>query len=173
MNKEEKERIVSNLKEKFSEAKAIVFTNFKGLTVAEVSDLRRSLKESDVEYKVVKNTLARLALVGTVVETAKDVFSGPIGLAIGYDDPLIAPKKVLEFSSDIDKLQVLSGFIDGQVLPLDNLKKISKLPPRNVLLSMFAGAMVSPLNRMAVALNATLNRFIYALNALKEKKEKT
>ena len=85
LKKEEKIRIVSELQDKFERAKGIVFTNYRGLNVEEITSLRNSLRSSAVEYRVVKNTLAKRAAEGTPVDDAKDVFSGPVGIAVGYD----------------------------------------------------------------------------------------
>ncbi len=172
MNRKEKEQNVADLKEKFSSAKSVIFTNYKGLTVEEVSQLRKQLRESEIEYRVIKNTLAKIASEGTSLEIARDEFSGPLGLAIGYDDPLIASKRLLDFAKGNEKLQVLSGLIEGQFFPHDNLKLIAKLPPRDTLFSMFAGALSQPLQRMALNLHATVSRFVHALHALKEKKSR-
>jgi len=173
MNRKEKEEVIANLKDKFSAAKSIVFTNYQGLTVAELSDLRKRIKESGIEYRVVKNTLAKIASEATThAEAVKNIFSGPLGIAIGYDEPLGVIREILKFSKQNEKLQVLSGLVEGQLVSSDRLKDFSQLPSRKVLLSMFAGAMAFPLNKLALALNATIIRFAHALHALKDKKGK-
>jgi large subunit ribosomal protein L10 len=170
LNKEEKIRIVSELQEKFEKAKGIVFTDYRGLNVEEITDLRNSLRSSAVEYKVVKNTLAKIAAEGTPADGAKDSFTGPVGIAVGYDDPVLVVKKVLEFSKANEKLEVKGGVVEGGVCTPGQLKAISELPPREVQLSMLVGAMQSPLSNMAGLLNATLTQFMYAMEALKNKK---
>lgn len=170
ITKEKKSQQVSELADKFSRSKAVVFTEYKGLTVAEISDLRKILKEVGGEYKVAKNTLVGIAARGTSVETAKESFTGPTGLAFGFDDPIAVAKKILEYSDKNDKFKVKSGVIDGRLCSFNELKAMSKLPPRNVLLSMMAGAFQAPASKLAGALNATLTQFAYALEALKSKK---
>ena len=132
--------------------------------------MRRSLKESDIEYRVVKNTLARIASDETPLSVAKDHFTGPVGLAIGYDDPVIVAKKVLEFAKENEKFGITYGVIEGRLIDVGALKDVAKLVSREVQLSILAGALSAPLSKMASLLQATIQRFGYVLNALKEKK---
>ena len=94
-----------------------------------------------------------------------------MGLAIGYDDPVLLAKKILEFVKSNEKLKVTGGIIEGTVCNVKELKTISELPPREVQLSMLASAMQAPLYKLANALNATLLRFAYAIEALKRNRE--
>jgi large subunit ribosomal protein L10 len=171
LNKQEKSRIVSELQGKFGKAKGIVFTDYRGLNVEELTNLRISLRASAVEYKVVKNTLAKRAAEGTPVDAAKDILTGPIGIAIGYDDPVLVVKKVLEYSKTNDKLQIKGGVVEGGVYTPEQIKAISELPSREVQLAMLVGAMQSPLSKLAGLLNSTLTQFMYAMEGLKQQKE--
>jgi large subunit ribosomal protein L10 len=171
LNKEEKVRVVSELQEKFEKAKGVVFTDYRGLNVEEITGLRNDLRSAELEYRVIKNTLARIAAKDTPVDAAGDLLSGPIGVAVGYDDPVLLVKKVLEFSKANDKLEVKGGIIEGGVCTPDELKTISELPSREVQLAMLVGAMQSPLTKLAGLLNSTLTQFMYAMEALKNKKE--
>ncbi len=170
MKKEEKIRVVSELQGKFEKAKGIVFTDYRGLNVEEITDLRNNLRAAALEYRVVKNSLARRAAEGTPVDGAADIFSGPVGIAVGYDDPLLLVKRVLEFSKANEKLEIKGGLIEGAVCSVEQIKAISALPPREVQLSMLVGAMQSPLSKFAGLLNSTVAQFVYALEALKEKR---
>ncbi len=173
LNKTEKTQVVSELQKKFENAKGIVFTDYRGLNVEEITGLRNSLRESALEYRVVKNTLALIAAEGTPVDQAKEILAGPIGIAVGYDDPVLVVKKVLEFNKTNDKLEVKGGVVEGSVYSLNELMSIAKLPPKEVQLSMLAGAMKAPATKLAGLLSATLTRFAYAMEALKEKKNQT
>jgi len=153
-----------------SRSKAVVFTEYKGLTVAQIATLRRSMKEAGAEYKVFKNTLVKIAAKGTPYEAAEDVLTGPTGLAFGYDDPVAAAKKVLEFAGKNDKLKVKSGIIDGKLYSTEEIKAVSKLPSKTVLLSILAGVFQAPATKLAVALNATVAQLAFALEAAKNKK---
>jgi len=170
LNRTEKEQVIQELKEGFTKAKAIVFTDYRGLTVADLSDLRSLLREGQFEYKIVKNTLAKIASEGTAVSAARDAFKGPVGIAISYEDPVLAVKKILEYSKKNDKLKVGIGLIEGSVCAAQELRAVADLPPRKVLLATMAGGFKSPLNKLGWLLNATLSSFVNALEALKNKK---
>ncbi|HDH51050.1 MAG TPA: 50S ribosomal protein L10 [Nitrospirae bacterium] len=170
MKKEEKTRIIAGLQDKFTKAAGVILTDYKGLTVEEISDLREKLRDGSFEYRVVKNTLARRASEGTPVEAVKDTFAGPVGIAIGFDDPALLAKKVLEFAKGNEKLKVSGGIIEGRVCEADTIKAISELPSRETLLSTIVGTMQAPLSKLAAALNATMSQFAFAIMALKDKK---
>lgn len=148
----------------------MVFTDYKGMTVAELTDLRRLLKKSSLDYGVVKNTLAKIAAKDTIVSAAESVFKGPIGIAIGYDDPVLVVKKVLEFAKTNEKIRVKGALIEGKLCEPAEVKEIAELPSREVLLSMVAGAFQAPTSKMAGALAATVSTFAYALQAFEKKK---
>lgn len=99
------------------------------------------------------------------------LFSGPVGVAIGYDDPVLLAKKVLEFSKSNEKLEIKGGAVEGELCSFEELKIISALPSREIQLSMLACAMQSPLSIFASLMNATLTQFVYALESLKQKRE--
>lgn len=170
LNKQEKGQLIADLKEKFSRAKTVVFTDYKGMTVAELTELRSLLKKSSLDYGIVKNTLARIASRDTAVEVAADAFKGPVGVAIGYDDPVLVVKKVLEFTKTHEKLQVKGAVVEGKLCEQREVKEIAALPSREVLLSMLAGVLQAPLSKMAGALYATVSSFAYAMEAIKNKK---
>lgn len=149
----------------------MVFTEYKGLTVAEMSALRVALKDVGAEFKVAKNTLMRLASRGTPVEAAEKYFVGPTGIAFGLEDPIATAKKVLEFADKNDKLKLKSGIFEGKLCSVEDIRALSKLPGRSVLLSMVAGTLQAPLAKLAGAFNATVARFGHALHALKQSKD--
>jgi large subunit ribosomal protein L10 len=161
---------VQQLREEFEKSKAIIFADYRGLTVAELSELRKMLKEGNINFKVVKNTLAKIAAEGTSVAAAKDFFKGPVGIAISYEDPVAIVRKMLEFSRKNDKLKVGAGLIEGSLCVSADLKAVADIPSRPVLLSMMAGVFQAPLSKMASLLNATVSKFAYALEAVKNKK---
>jgi len=132
--------------------------------------LRRLLRDGNFEYRIVKNTLAKIASVHTPVSIANDFFKGPTGIGISYDDPVQTVKKMLEYSKKNEKLKIDIGVIEGALCTSHDLKTFVDLPPRKILLSIFAGGFKAPLNKLAYAFNATLSRFGYILEALKTKK---
>lgn len=170
LNKTEKVRVISELQGKFAKAKGVIFTDYRGLSVEEMSDLRNTLRKYALEYRVIKNTLARRAAEGTPVDTAKHLFLGPVGLAVGYNDPILLTKKIIEYNRANEKLRIKGGVIEGDVCTPDEIKTISELPSRENLLSMLGGVMQSPLSKFAGILSATLLQFVYAIEALKKQK---
>ncbi len=162
--------MISDLHGKFEKATGVIFTDYKGLTVQEISNLRNALRTASIDYTVVKNTLARRASEGTPVDIAKDNLTGPVGIAFGYHDAVLLAKKVLEFAKTNEKLKIKGGVIEGKACNAAEIKTVSGLPSRETLLSMFIGAMQSPLNKLGGALSATLTKFAYAIEALKTKK---
>ena len=119
---------------------------------------------------MVKNTLALIASKGTVVEKASGFMVGPTGIAFSYEDPVGAIKGLLEFAEKNDKLKVKAAVVDGALLDLNELKVLSKLPPRPVLLGMLAGAIQAPLGKLACAFIAPITKLLYSFEALKNKK---
>jgi large subunit ribosomal protein L10 len=148
----------------------VVLTDYKGMSVAELTQLRTLLKGSSLDYRVVKNTLAKIASKDTGVSAAAELFKGPVGIAIGYDDPVLVLKRVLEFTKTNEKLRVKGAVVEGKLCEPKDVKEIAELPSREVLLSMLAGVLQAPLSKMAGALTATVNSFAYALEAVKGKK---
>lgn len=162
--------MVADYKSLFEKAKGIVLTDYTGLSVLEMTEFRAVLRKSDIKYRVVKNTLARIAADGTPAEAIRDYLNGPVGIAMHFEDSALPAKEVVEYASKSDKLKVTCGVVDGSFCDEAQLVAISKLPSRDVLLGMIAGTMNAPATKMAMLLNATVTQFAYALNALKEKK---
>ena len=128
------------------------------------------LRGSSLEYSVVKNTLAKIASRDTCMDVAADSLKGPVGIAIGYDDPVLVLKKVLEFKKTNEKFQIKGAVVEGKFCGPDAVKEIADLPSREILLSMLAGAFQAPMSKLAGALAATVTTFAYAMESLKSKK---
>ncbi|MBF0524759.1 MAG: 50S ribosomal protein L10 [Deltaproteobacteria bacterium] len=171
MNREQKDKIVQDMHKRFARAKAVVLTNFSGLTVEKISRLRDSLRESGVEYKVVKNSLMNLAAQDTGVSRLKDHFAGPAGVAISYDEPITMAKVLADFAKAEDKFSIKVGFVDGSVFQGDEIVQISKLPPREVLLAKLLGTMNAVPTGFVSTLNQVIATFLRALQAVADKKE--
>ena len=166
-----KKEIVADLHEKFTRSKIAIVTDYKGLDVTTINDLRRKLRELEVEYKVVKNSLLIRASDETDVALIKDSFKGPSAIALSYDDP-VAPAKILtKFADEHDKLEIKTGVMDGKVLDLSAIKSLSALPSRDVLL----GKLLSVANGIPTGFVRTIGaipaQFLNILQAIKEQKE--
>ncbi len=171
MNRSEKEKAIEELKESFGKVKGAVVAYYTGMTVAEMTELRAVLRADGVSFKVVKNTLARKASEGTPMACAQNLFAGPVGLALGYEDAVAVAKGITRYASKNEKLKPVAAVVEGQLVDAAELKSIAALPPRQVLLSMTAGALSAPLAKMAVALGATVSGLGRALGALLKQKE--
>ncbi|MEK6776985.1 MAG: 50S ribosomal protein L10 [bacterium] len=170
MNKQEKIQVVSALREKFSRAKMALLTDYRGMTVAEITGLRKKLRGASVEYSVVKNSLARIASDGTTLEPIKDQFEGPTAVVLSYGDP-VAPAKILtDALKEFKNLGIRSGVFEGAVLSKADIAKIASLPSREVLLGMFLRVLQGPLTGFITVMQAPLRNLLTALNAVKEKK---
>jgi large subunit ribosomal protein L10 len=168
---EDKKQIVEDLKEKFATTKVVIVTDYKGLNVAQMTELRRKLSEAKVEYKVVKNTLLKRASEGTDAMLLTDVFKGPSGIALSFDDP-VAPAKVLtQFAKDNDKLEIKAGVMGGKLMDLNAITALSKLPSREELLAQVLSAMNAVPTGFVRALADVPRRMVNVLNAIKDQKE--
>ncbi len=171
MNRNEKAAVVADLSGKFAKAKIAIVSDYRGLTVAGFEQLRRELKKNDAEIRVAKNTLLRKAIEGTPYEILSSHLEGTTAITVSYADP-VAPAKILtEFAKDHPELQIRSGVLDGKPLTTDDLKALSTLPSREVMLATVLSVMQAVPTSFVRVLNAIPLGFLYALQALKEKKE--
>jgi large subunit ribosomal protein L10 len=168
---DDKKKIVEDLKEKFATTKVVIVTDYKGLNVAQMTDLRRKLSEANVEYQVVKNTLLTRASKDTDAALLADVFKGPSGIALSFDDP-VAPAKVLtQFAKDHQKLEIKAGVMAGKLMDVAAITALSKLPSREELLSQVLSAMNAVPTGFVQALADVPRRMVNVLNSIKEQKE--
>jgi len=147
--KSEKEELIKELNEKFARAKTAVVAEFSKVDVGTVTRLRKKFRESNVDYKVLKNTLAKRAAKGTSMEAVSDDFTGPVAVALSYDD-LVAPAKVLsEFIKDMETIKVRSGMLEGKKLSANEVKALAKLPGINELRAKLLGLFNQPASMLA------------------------
>ena len=171
MNLEDKKKIVQDLSERFSKAAVVIVTDYKGLDVAAINDLRRRLRKEEIEYQVVKNSLMIRASQETDVALIKETFKGPSAVAMSYSDP-VAPAKVLtEFAKDHDVFAIKVGVMDGKILELNEIKALAALPSREILL----GTLVSAWNNVPAGFVRTIaeipRSLLNVLQAIKDQKE--
>lgn len=171
LNKSQKKQLVEELHEKFEKSKIVILTDYKGLNVSKINELRRKLTDANIEYRVVKNTLLARASEDTDVAAVKDHFTGPTAIALSYDDP-VAPAKVLaDFAKDNDKLEIKIGIMGGKLLDMKAIKSLSELPSREVLLSQLLSVMNAVPTALVRSLNNVPEKLLYALQAIKDQKE--
>jgi large subunit ribosomal protein L10 len=152
MLKSEKEELIKELTDKFTRAKGVIVAEFNKLDVDTVNRLRKKLRDGKVEWKVLKNTLARRAAKGTAVEKISDDFVGPVAVAISYDD-VVAPAKILsEFVKDLETVKIRSGVVQGQKIDKAGVQALAKLPGLNEL----RATILSMINQPATKLVRTI-----------------
>ena len=169
MKRAEKEQLVSELRDKLTSAQSLYYTDFTGLNVKRMTELRRRLKRAGVEYVVIKNTLALRAVneSGLVGETLK----GPTGLVVGKD-PVSAAKVLTDFAKEFeDKPTVKGGLLQGKKIDNAQLKRLASLPSREQMLADLGAGMQSPMAAFVGALNGLLYMFVGAVDALKSQRE--
>ncbi len=171
MRLEAKKQITDDLHDRFARSAVIIVTDYKGLDVASMNDLRRKLGEAEIEYQVVKNTLLVRAAEDTEVALIKDHFKGPSAVAISYDDP-VAPAKVLaQFAKENDKLEIKVGVLNGKVLDVQAIKALATLPSREVLLAQFLSALNAVPTSFVRAIAEIPRSLVNVLTAIKDQKE--
>lgn len=168
MDKTQKENNVDSLRKALSEVNALFLADFRGLTVEQVDGLRRGFKASGCVYKVVKNTLLRLAVSGTTLEPLSDMLTGPTAIAFSDKDPLEVAKVLVKFAKDYEKLEIKGGFFEG-VRTASEVEALSKMPGKDELRSMLLATMLAVPQKLLRTLNAASQRFLLVLNARERK----
>ena len=159
-SKLEKKQILDSLKESFAASPALVVANYQGLKSGEMDKLRKSLRDNDVEFQVVKNSLAKIASEGTDIAQINDLFKGPMSLAISSESPVAPAKWIFEFSKEHKALKILGGYLDGKVLSIDEVKALAKLPDLDGMRSQLLSVM-----------NGVASKFVRVIDAYKKSKE--
>lgn len=168
-----KQAIVAELQEKLSSAKGAVFVDYRGLTVAQDTKLRRQLREAGVEYRVVKNTMTRIAAQEAGLEGLDVHLEGPTAMAVSALDPVAPAKIITEFVKE-HKLQTLSvkaGLVEGRVIDEKGVKALASLPSREVLVAQVLAGMQSPIVGLVNVLQGSIRNLVYALDAVRQQKE--
>ncbi|MCX7845357.1 MAG: 50S ribosomal protein L10 [Dictyoglomaceae bacterium] len=169
----QKEQKVEEIYQKLSQANSVIFTDFKGLTVADLSQLRAKLREAGAEYRVVKNTLALRAFQKYFPQkNVEDYLVGPTAFTYCYGDPFGILKILVDFSKEHDNLKLKGGIVDGELYNQKEIKELANLPPKDILLSKLLGSMNAPLTRLVLALKWPINQLVWTLEAIKNEKEK-
>jgi len=195
---EEKKKVVDDLVENLSSAKVIVIADYRGITVEQDNVMRRDLSKAGVEYKVVKNTLTKLAVDQIGLKELDSCLKGPTSIAFSKNDivapakilkeldsclkgptsiafsknDIVAPAKILnEYSEKYGHVKLKAGVVEGKVINVDEIKALAKLPPKEVLLARVLGGLNAPLAGLVNVLNANIAGLARVLNKIAEKKE--
>lgn len=150
----EKERIVADIATKLKESKGTVLVDYRGLNVAQVTELRKQLREAGIEFKVYKNTLARRATQEVDLTELDQYLVGPTAIAFSAEDAIAPAKIIADFAKQNDKLEMKAGVIEGKLADVEELKAIAQLPSREGLLSMLLSVLQAPIRNFALAAKA-------------------
>lgn len=170
MNRTEKEQIVQELAEKLGGTKAAFIADYRGINVDQVTRLRRELVAAGVDYRVVKNSLLRLAAKETSSAVLEKFCAGPTAIAMAGDD-VVAPAKILtKFADDVEAFELKAGVLDGKLLDVEAIKALSKLPSREELLAKALSSMNAPVSNFVGTMAAIPRSLVQVLNAIGQSK---
>ncbi len=168
----EKAKLQERLLERMKNAKSIVFVDFRGVSVADDTKLRRVFRDGQVQYGVIKNTLATRVVNELGWKDAEGMFHGPTAMAVSTTDPTAAARVLLGLAREIPAIKVKGGILEGgEIVSPEGVSFLGSLPPREELLAKVAGTMKAPITSLVVVLGQTLSGFARAVNALREQKE--
>ena len=161
---------VSLIKEKIDKAQVAIVTDYKGLTVEEITKLRRSLQKDGGDYMVTKNTLAKIAIKGTPYEGLADSMKGPIAIAFGFEDQVAPAKALSNFIKEVKKGEILAAAMDGNLLSASEAKALANLPSKAELYAKMLGCINSPASGIANSVNAVMSSLVRAIAAVRDQK---
>ncbi len=171
MGRAEKVEFVEKLSEKLKGTQSLILTDFKGLTVAEMTELRSKLRERAVEMRVVKNRLLKRALSGAGLDPVDKILVGNTAISFGIEDPSAPAKVLVEYAKGNQKLVIKGGLLEGKALDLAGVDNLSKMPGRRELLAIMAGDFKQPATKLASACQAMVLKVAHAMQALARQKE--
>ncbi len=163
---------VKNLTEKFKSMKGLILTEYHGLTVEEISELRSALRPLNCEYSIVKNTLSKIALKEAGIDAGGENFVGPTALAIENGDIVSPAKTIVEFAKKNANLKVKAGFMEGKFVSAEIIEQLSQLPSKEVLLAKMLGSMNAPITGFVNVLAANIRGLVTVLDAISKKQAK-
>ena len=149
----QKEEEVNVLAEKMKDAKLVLFADYRGINVADVTELRKTLRKSNTEYSIIKNNISRRALEKCEIQGLEEAVEGPTAVIIGKDDYLEPAKAIYEYTKEHDFYKIKGGVIEGKVMTAEEIITLAKLPSRETLLGMLAGGLLGTISKFAVAID--------------------
>ena len=170
LTRAQKATLIEELKERLGRKKIAIFSDFRGISVAKLKELRRALKKENAEYKVAKKTLIDRALKDTNLPGDTKKLEGEIGIAFGYGDQVAPAKALLKFAKQNETFKVLGGLLDSTILGAKEVIALAKLPSREALLAQVVGALAGPIKGLATVLQGNMRNLVVVLNQVKDKK---
>ncbi|HBK54607.1 MAG TPA: 50S ribosomal protein L10 [Syntrophomonas wolfei] len=167
---EEKQKIVKEIEGKLQDSMLVVFADYRGIKVEEITDLRNKLRMPGVEFKVLKNTMTEFALQNTGNPEVISHIAGPNVVLFSKEDPVSPTKVIYDFIKQYKKLEVKVAILEGQMVLPDRVKALSELPPREVLLAQVLGTMQAPITSLVYVLNANIGGLVNVLDQIRQQK---
>lgn len=171
LSRKDKEQVTKDIAAEMQKSELIIVTDYRGLDVQAINNLRGRLKEAECLYRVTKNTMNRLACREAGFEALEELFEGPTAIAYSSADPVIVAKILLDYRKEKEALEIKGGLLSGQFLSAEQLNELGLIPPKEVLLAMVVGGFQSPIAGFANVLRGTLSSLVYAVDAVREQKE--
>jgi ribosomal protein L10 len=170
MRKEQKVALVENLAERFKRANLALVSEYKRMSAAETTEMRRRLRAVRGELRVAKNTLIRRAIKGTAFAKLEDQLGGPVGLILSFEDPVALAKAATSFKELGDKFKVRGGILDGQPLTIEEIQALAAMPPKEVILGQLLGLLQAPATRLVRLLNEPGSALARVIDAIGKQK---
>ena len=161
---------VAQIKSKIDKAQVAIVSEYKGLTVEEITKVRRDLQKEDGDYMVTKNTLAKVAIKGTPYEVLSDVLSGPVAIAFGYKDQVMPAKVLAKFIKDTKKGEIIAAALDGKLLDAKEAKALAELPTKEEIYAKMLGSINSPASGLVYTVNGVMAALTRAVAAVRDQK---
>jgi large subunit ribosomal protein L10 len=170
LNLEQKQAVVAEVSRVVADSQAAILAEYRGLTVAQMTTLRRKARDGGVYVRVVKNTLVRRAVDGSAFDCLKDHLKGPLAFVAGKD-PVAAAKVAVEFAKDNQAFRITAGSMSGKLMSVAEMQALARLPSRDVLLATLMGTMMAPVQKFVSTLNEVPSKFVRALAAVRDQKQ--
>lgn len=171
MEKQKKEKVVQEVGSKLRELRYLFLAEYSGMTVAQMTRLRRELRNVGTEFTVIKNTLLKIASKGTRAEALQDKFEGPNAIISIHKDPTSAARVIAGIAKEVPSLKLKAGYLDDRVITVEDILKLATVPSREVLLAKLVGVLKGQPARLVYALSGNINKLVLVLNSIKNQKE--
>lgn len=172
MKRAEKEQLVGAIAERFKASGAVFAMEYRGLTVQQMTNLRKELRQSEAELKVLKNRLTCLAVKDAVQAPFAEGLTGPTAIIFAGADPISVAKTLVKFGEELEALKIKKGFLNGQVLTVAQIGGLAALPSKEELYAKLLGSLMAPITNFTRALHQAPQKLVRAFGAIQEKKEK-
>ena len=166
-----KEAVVDSIKEKLEASQSVVLIDYRGLTVAEVTELRNQMREAGVEYQVLKNTMIKRAAEKAGIEGLDPILEGPTAVAFGINDPVAPAKLLTKFAKDTKKITIKGGVLAGNAIDVAAVENLAKLPSKEELIAKILGSLNAPITGLVMVLSGVTSKFVRTLEAIRVQKE--